>query len=93
MEVTFSATIPDDVAIGIQNGSNTPLARRLLELAAIRAYEADLITSRQVQEMLGLEDREELFAFFKTNDVRDHHFTMEELERGRETMAALLNQR
>ena len=91
MEVTF--TIPDDVAADIRNGGNVSLSRLLLELAAIRAYQADLITSRQVQEMLGFADREELFAFFKANDVRDHHFTMEELERGRATMAALLGKR
>jgi hypothetical protein len=90
MEITFNAFIPDDVAANIQNGSNTPLPRRLLELAAIQAYEAGLITSRQVQEMLGFTDREELFAFFKMNDVRDQSFTMEELERERATMAALL---
>ena len=91
MEITFNASIPDDVAADIQNGSNTPLPRRLLELAAIQAHEAGLITSRQVQEMLGLADREELFAFFKANDVRDHSFTMEELARERATMAALLD--
>ena len=62
----------------------------LLELAAIQAHEAGLITSCQVQEMLGLADREELFAFFKANNARDHSFTMEELERERATMAALL---
>ena len=91
MEVTLM--IPDDVAADIRNGSDTTLSRRLLELIAIRAYQADLITSRQVQEMLGFADREELFAFFKANDVRDHQFTMEELERGRATMAALLGKR
>jgi hypothetical protein len=91
MEVVL--TIPDDVAAEIQNGSSTPLARRLLELAAIQAHISGLITSREVQEMLGFADREELFAFFKANDVRDHSFTMEELERGRATMAALLDKR
>jgi hypothetical protein len=90
MEITFNATIPDDVAANIRNGSETPLARRLLELAAIKAYEADLITSRQVQEMLGLDGREELFAFFKANDVRSK-FTLEDLERGRATLAALFD--
>ncbi|MGH9852134.1 MAG: UPF0175 family protein [Blastocatellia bacterium] len=84
-------TIPDEIAAELQNGSNTSLSRRLLELVAIKLYEADLVTSRQVQEMLGFESREELFAFFKAHDVRDHHFTMEELERGRATLAALLD--
>jgi hypothetical protein len=55
MEITF--TIPDDVAADIQNGSSTPLSRKLLELAAIQAHESDLITEREVMEMLGFEDR------------------------------------
>ena len=91
MEITLNVTIPDDVAADIQNGSSTPLARRLLELAAIKAYEADLISTRQVREMLGFESREELFAFFKANDVRDHSFTMEDLEKGQAIFAALRN--
>jgi uncharacterized protein UPF0175/uncharacterized protein DUF5678 len=64
-------TIPEDVAADIRNGSNVPLARRLLELAAIKAYESDLITSRQAQEMLGFGSLEELFEFFKKNNVRN----------------------
>ncbi len=39
MEVTL--TIPDDVASEIQNGATTPLARRLLELAALKVIEDD----------------------------------------------------
>jgi hypothetical protein len=91
MEVTLQTTIPDDVAADIQNGGNTPLARRLLELAALKAYEADLITTRQLREMLGFETREELFAFFKANGVRDDSFTLEDLERGQAIFAALGN--
>lgn len=89
MELVLTTHISDEVAAALQNNSNTPLPRRVLELAAIRAHEADLLTSRQVQEMLGFADREELFAFFKTNDVRDHSFTLEELERGRDAIALL----
>lgn len=89
MEVIFSATIPDDVAAGIQNGSDTPLVRRLLELAAIKAYEAGLITKYQVQEMLGYETRFDVDALFKAYNVTDHSFTLEELERERATAAAL----
>ena len=92
MEVTFNATIPDDVAAGIQNGSSTPLARRLLELAAIKAYEADLITKYQVQEMLGYESRFDVDALFKAYNVTDHSFTLEELERQRATAAALFGE-
>jgi hypothetical protein len=92
MEITLNVTIPDDVAADIQNGGSTPLARCLLELAAIRAYESGLITKYQVQEMLGLESRFEVDALFKAYDVRDRSFTMEELERGRATAAALFGE-
>lgn len=78
MEITL--TIPDDVAAGIQNSSSTPLSRQLLELAAIQAHESDLITEREVMEMLGFEDREELYDFFKRYDVRSKH-TSEDFER------------
>jgi hypothetical protein len=43
MEVTL--TIPDHVAAEIQSGG-VSVARRLLELAAIKAYEDDLLTTR-----------------------------------------------
>ena len=80
MEITINATIPDNVAAAIQDGSTTPLPRRLLELAAIKAHEADLITEREVMEMLGFEDREELYEFFKRYDVRSK-YTAEDFER------------
>ena len=77
MEITL--TIPDDVAADIQNGSSTPLSRQLLELAAIQAHESDFITEREVMEMLGFEDREELYEFFKRYDIRSKH-TSEDFE-------------
>lgn len=92
MEITLNVTLPDDVAADIQNGSSAPLARRLLELAAIQAYESDLITKHQVKKMLGFASRFEVDALFKTYDVRDHSFTLEELERGRATAAALFGE-
>ena len=93
MEITFNTFIPDDVAADLQSGSKTPLPRRLLELAAIRAYEAGLVTEWGVIDMLGFEDREELYDFFKANDVRDTSFTMDELERGQAKLAALLDKK
>ena len=41
MEITINATISDNITAAIQNGSATPLPRRLLELAAIRQSKAD----------------------------------------------------
>jgi hypothetical protein len=40
--------------------------------------------------MLAFESREELFAFLKARDVRDRHFTMDELAKGRTTLDSLL---
>jgi Uncharacterised protein family (UPF0175) len=84
MEITINTIIPDDVAAAIQKGSPTPLPRRLLELvlelAAIKAHEADLITEREVMEMLGFEDHEELSDFFKRYDVCSK-YTAEDIER------------
>jgi hypothetical protein len=84
-------TIPETVAADLRNGAETPLARRLLELAAIKAYEANLITKFQVQEMLGFESRFDVDALFKAYDVRDHGFTIEELERERELATRLFD--
>jgi hypothetical protein len=68
-----------------------PLSRRLLELAAIQAHEAELITERDVMEMLGFECREELYEFFKAHDVRQK-YTPEDWERERATAAAIFAQ-
>ena len=90
MEVTL--TIPDKVAEEIQNVSSTPLPRRLLELAVIQAHEDELITERDVMDVLGFESREDLHAFFKRRDVRSG-YTMADLERDRATLDALLGRR
>jgi hypothetical protein len=91
MEVKI--TIPDEVAASlqnaIQNGNN--LARHLLELVTIQAYEADQITSREVQETLGFEDREELFAFFKKYNVKSKT-SPQLLEKESETASALFGE-
>ena len=89
MEITIKTTIPDDVAAAIQGGSTTPLPRLLLELAAIKAHEAGVIAEREVIEMLGIEDREELNEFFKRYDVRSK-YTAEDFEREGAALGAML---
>jgi hypothetical protein len=89
MEITLRAIIPDETAAKLQNGSPTPLPRRLFELAIIKAHETDLITEREVMEMLGLEGREDLYEFFKRYDVRSR-FTAEDFEREGVGLEALL---
>lgn len=91
MEIVL--TVPDSAAPGLkelQNGSLAPLPRRILELATIRAYETGSIGEKQVMDILGLEDREELYAFFKANEVKSG-YTIEDLERDSAALAALLN--
>lgn len=87
MEITL--TIPDDVAREIQNGCAMPLSRRVLELTAVKAYEANLIDEWEVIEMLKLDGREELYELFKRYDVRATHF---DLQKESEKLAALLSQ-
>jgi hypothetical protein len=68
-----------------------PMSRRVLELVAIEAHQADLITEQEMMDILGFEDREELWEFFKRYDVRSKH-TSEDFKKGRATMSALLAQ-
>lgn len=83
--------IPENIAIAIQSGGSVSLSRRLLELATVKAYELNRITSKQVMEVLNLPDRETLYQFFKNNEVKDG-YTMEELERDTDKLEALLHQ-
>ncbi len=71
MEITLTTTIPDITAANLQSGSDTPLPRRLLELAAIKAYESSLVTEHEVMNMLGFKGNAELSEFFIKNDVRN----------------------
>lgn len=91
MEITLRANIPDEVVTALRNGTGEQIGRVLLELATIKLYEDDRITSRDVQDMLGFEDREELFEFFKRHDVRSK-ITPELLEREGATAAALFGE-
>lgn len=82
-------TLPDGIAAAIRNGFSVPLERRLLELSAIQAHLADLITEREVMEMLGFQDKEELYDFFKLHDVRSK-YTNEDFEKEGAALEALL---
>jgi len=82
-------TLPDAIAAAIRNGISVSLERRLLELSAIQAHESDLITEREVMEMLGFQDKEELYDFFKRYDVRSK-YTNEDFEKEGAALEALL---
>jgi hypothetical protein len=79
--------IPPNVADALRNTGDIPLDRRLLELAAIEAHREGLLTEWEVIEMLGFEDREELYEFFKRYDVRAEHI---DLKKSSETLDSLL---
>lgn len=86
-------TVPDSAELGLkdlQNGSLSPLPRRILELATIRAYETGNIGEKQVMDILAVEDREDLYAFFKANEVKSG-YTIEDLERDTAALSRLLN--
>lgn len=87
-----TVTIPENVAAAIRGDSAEPLERRALELFAIGAYETNTITGRQVMELLGFESREELYEFFKSNDVKND-YTIEDLEADSAALAALLDRK
>ena len=86
MEITL--TIPDEIAAGIQNGGNLPVGRRLLEMAALEGYKSGLLTSPQVQVLLGLESRFELDGFLKAHDVL-FEYSSEEIAEELETIKML----
>lgn len=81
-------TIPDDIASTIQNGSPTPLPRRLLELAALEGYRSGVFTRPQIQAMLGFESRFELDGFLKAHGVL-FDYSPEEIEEEMETIRSL----
>ena len=86
MEITL--TIPDNIAAELQNGSVTPLPRRLLELAALEGYRSGLFTLPQIQAMLGFESRFELDGFLKAHGVL-FDYSPEQLEREMDTIRML----
>lgn len=88
MEVVL--TIPESVASEIQNGGSVPLSRRLLELAAIRAHEAELITERDVMESQGsIAGKSCMNSSRRTMSGRNTH---RKIGRQRATAAAIFGQ-
>lgn len=88
MQLTI--TIPDDVVAQLQNDAGD-IARKVLEFVAIQGYRSEELTAYDVQKMLGFESRFEVDAFFKAHDVR-RDYTLEDLERERETTSAIFGQ-
>jgi Uncharacterised protein family (UPF0175) len=86
----LTINIPDDVAAQLENGTGD-IARKVLEFVAIQGYLSEELTAYDVQKMLGFESRFEVDAFFKAHGVR-RDYTLEDLERERETASAIFGQ-
>jgi hypothetical protein len=87
----LTITIPDDVAAQLQNGAGD-IERKVLEFVAIQGYLSEELTAHNVQKMLGFENRFEVDAFFKAHGMR-RDYTLEDLERERETASTIFGQR
>jgi hypothetical protein len=85
MSIEIKVALPDDVAHQLQS-SGADLSRTALEAIALEGYRSDRLTGAQVMRMLGLQTRMELDAFLKAHDV-SLDYTLEDLERDRETLA------
>lgn len=76
MEITFE--VPDSVADRLQ-ASWRDLPRHALEVLAADAYRQGLLTSNEVQELLGIASRYELDGFLKQAGAF-LHYTASDLE-------------
>jgi hypothetical protein len=82
----YTIELPDKPAEDLQ-ARWTDVPRHLLERLGLEAYRDDIVTTREVQEILGLEDR------FAVYDLCNKHkiatYTLEDLQRDRETSQQL----
>ena len=84
MRVTVE--IPDHLATHLQTRWQD-IPRHLLEYLVLEAYRDDIVTTREVQELLGLEDRFDVYALCKKYRIAT--YTLEDLQRDRETTQRL----
>jgi hypothetical protein len=80
--------IPDNLAAQVIPAGQDP-ARALLEDALVQAYRENRVTGRELMEALGIATRYELDGFLKARQVWIE-YTLEELDRDRETMERIL---
>jgi hypothetical protein len=86
MQVTIE--LPDDIAAELANRNGADLSRAVLEAVALEGYRSEQLTHAQVGRLLDMDYRFDVDAFLK-----DHgaylHYTIEDLERDRETLRKL----
>jgi len=84
MQVTVE--IPDHLAPHFQTRWHD-IPRHLFEYLVLEAYRDDIVTTREVQELLGLEDRFDVYELCKQYHIAT--YTLEDLQRDRETTQRL----
>jgi Uncharacterised protein family (UPF0175) len=85
MHVTIKP--PDEFAQRLQANWQAPLPHIVRERLVMEAYRDDLLSTREVQELLGLDDRFAVYDLCKKYDIV--LYTLEDLERDRETAGQL----
>jgi hypothetical protein len=75
--------LPDDIAQQLQTGG-PDMPRHVLESVALEAYRARLLGESQIRRLLGFETRYEVHGFLKEHGIL-LHYTLEDLERDRQT--------
>jgi hypothetical protein len=84
MQVTLD--IPEKLAKRLQ-AQCQDISRYLLERIVLEAYRDDVLTTREVQEILGLEDRLAVYALCDRHKVAT--YTLADIQRDRETTQRL----
>jgi hypothetical protein len=85
MHVTIE--LPDEFAQRLQTKWQDTLAHYVRERLVMEAYRDDLLSTREVQELLGLDDRFAVYDLCKKYDIV--LYTLDDLERDRETTRQL----
>ncbi len=73
MQITVQ--LPDDLA------QHSDPAREALEAFAIEGYRSGALSAYQTRLLLGFETRYELDGFLKRNQIWEHAFSLEDLEK------------
>lgn len=84
----ITVQLPEDIAHGLE-ARWKDLPRAALEAMAIEAYRTGVLTGYQVRLMLGFQTRYELDGFLKQHNVWENAYSLEDLEKDRETLRHL----
>ncbi len=83
----LTVCIPDEIVPQLQ-AAGSDLARRALEALGLEEYKSGRLSNAQLRKMLGFTTVNQIDGFLKDHGVY-HEYTMEDLERDRETLSRL----